>query len=81
MIFWIFRSLWSGCEEWRIVMHKPTEIEKDYCLRIVKDILQINTNSICEKYVDEIFRTAYAIGGDYSEKTLRSIAEILLKDA
>lgn len=61
-------------------MYNPTEIEKDNCFRIVKDILQINDNSICEKYVDEIFRTAYAIGGDYNEKTLRSIAEVLLKD-
>lgn len=61
-------------------MYKPTEIEKDSCLHIVKEILQINDNSKCEKYVDEIFRTTYAIGGDYNEKTLRSIAEVLLKD-
>lgn len=61
-------------------MYKPTEIEKDNCLCIVKDILQINNDSICEKYVDEILKMNYAIGGDYNEKTLRSIAEILLKD-
>ncbi len=61
-------------------MYKPKEIEKNNCLRIVNDILYIKDNSICEKYIDEIFNTTYAIGGDYNEKTLKSIAEILLKD-
>ena len=61
-------------------MYKPTEIERDNCIRIVKDILQIDNNSECEKYVNDIFNVTYAIGGDYSDKTLRSIAEVLLKD-
>ncbi len=30
--------------------------------------------------MDNIFRVAYSIGGDYGEKTLRSIAEIVLKE-
>lgn len=61
-------------------MYKPTEIEKNYCIQIVKDILKIENDFECEKYVDKIFRTTYSIGGDYSEETLRSIAEAVLKD-
>lgn len=61
-------------------MYKPTDSEKCECIRIVKDILQIDNDFICEKYIDNIFSTAYSIGGDYSEKTLRSIAEVILKD-
>lgn len=60
-------------------MYKPTEIERNNCMRIVKDILKVESDSECEQYVNEIFKTAYSIGGDYSEKTLMSIAEVLLK--
>lgn len=59
-------------------MYKPTEIEINNCICIVKDILKIESDSECEQYVDEIFKTTYSIGGDYSEKTLRTIAEVLL---
>jgi len=31
------------------------------------------------KYVNEILKITYSIGGDYSEKTLMSIAKVLLK--
>lgn len=60
-------------------MYNPTETEKNICIQIIKDILQIDDILECEKYVDNIFRIAYSIGGDYGEKTLRSIAEIVLK--
>lgn len=60
-------------------MYIPTEREKSNCIRIIKDILKINDISECEKYANNVFRIAYSIGGDYSEKTLRTIAEILLK--
>lgn len=60
-------------------MYKPTEIERNNCMRIVKDILKIESDSECEQYVNEIFKTTYSIGGDYSEKMLMSIAEVLLK--
>lgn len=60
-------------------MYKPTEIERNNCMRIVKDILKVESDSECEQYVNEIFKTTYSIGGDYSEKTLMSIAEVLLK--
>ncbi|MBQ2980925.1 MAG: hypothetical protein IJD58_02240 [Lachnospiraceae bacterium] len=43
-------------------------------MRIVKDILNVENDFECEQYVNEIFKTIYAIGGDYSEKTLMSIA-------
>ena len=45
-------------------------------------IFRIHGDNIveCEKYMDNIFRVAYSIGGDYGEKTLRSIAEIVLKE-
>ena len=59
-------------------MYKPTEIERNNCIRIVKDLLKIESDSECEQYANEIFKTTYSIGGDYSEKTLRSIAEVLL---
>lgn len=60
-------------------MYKPTENERRNCIRIVKEILKVNDDFGCEKYVDNIFSMAYSIGGDYSERTLRSVAEILLK--
>jgi len=60
-------------------MYKPTEIERNNCLRIVKDILKVESDFECEQYVNEIFKTTYTIGGDYSEKTLKSVAEVLLK--
>lgn len=60
-------------------MYRPTEIERNNCMRIVKDILRVENDSECEQYVNEIFKTTYSIGGDYSEKTLMSIAEVLLK--
>lgn len=61
-------------------MYKPTEIEKNDCIQIVKEILKTDDDFECEKYVDNIFRTTYSIGGDFSKETLRSIAEIMLKD-
>lgn len=60
-------------------MYKPTESERSSCTRIVKEILKIDDNSECEKYVNNIFNVTYSIGGDYSETTLRAIAEILLR--
>ena len=60
-------------------MYKPTEIERNNCMRIVKDILKVENDFECEQYVNEIFKTTYSIGGDYSEKTLMSIAKVLLK--
>ncbi len=60
-------------------MYKPTEIERNNCMRIVKDILKIESDSECEQYANEIFKATYSIGGDYSEKTLMSVAEVLLK--
>ena len=59
-------------------MYKPTESERKNCICIVKEILKIDNDSECEKYVNNIFSMAYSIGGDYSEITLRSIAEVLL---
>ena len=61
-------------------MYKPTENEKDNCIQIVKEILDIDEDIKCEKYVNDIFRIAYSIGCDYSKKALRSIAEAVLKD-
>ncbi len=61
-------------------MYKPTEMEKNSCIQIIKDILGIDNIVECEKYMDNIFRVAYSIAGDYGEKTLRSIAEIVLKE-
>lgn len=61
-------------------MYKPTEREKNNCIQIVKDILKIENEFECEKYVDKIFRTIYSIGGDYNKETLRSVAEVVLKD-
>ena len=60
-------------------MYKPTEIERNNCMRIVKDFLRVESDFECEQYVNEIFKTTYSIGGDYSEKMLMSIAEVLLK--
>ncbi|MBQ2922236.1 MAG: hypothetical protein IJE60_03955 [Tyzzerella sp.] len=58
-------------------MHRPTEVERNSCIRIVKDILKIENESECEQYANEIFKTTYFIGGDYSDKTLRAVAEAL----
>ena len=61
-------------------MYKPTEKEKNNCICIVKDILKIDDDIICEPYVKKIFNIAYSIGGDYGDETLRSIAKVVLKD-
>lgn len=42
------------------MMYKSTEIEKN-CIQIVKDILKIEDDFECEKYVDEIFKITYSI--------------------
>lgn len=60
-------------------MYRPTESEKSNCMRIVKDILKIDSDSECEEYVNSVFSMAYSIGGDYSETTLRTIAKVLLE--
>ena len=62
------------------MMYKPTKTEKNNCIYIVKDILKNTDDCECERYVDRIFAISYSIGGDYSEKTLRAIAEVVLKD-
>lgn len=61
-------------------MYKPTEIEKRNCIQIIKDILMTDDVVECEKYVDNIFSATYSIGGDYSQETLKAVAEIVLKD-
>lgn len=60
-------------------MCKPTEIERNNCMRIVKGIIKVESVFECEQYVNEILKITYSIGGDYSEKTLMSIAKVLLK--
>ena len=60
-------------------MYKPTESQRNNCMRIVKEIYKIDDNSECEKYVNNIFSIAYSIGGDYGETTIRAIAEALHK--
>ena len=60
-------------------MYKSTESERSNCVHIVKDILKTADNFECEKYADKIFSITYSIGGDYSEATLRSVAENLLR--
>lgn len=40
-----------------------------------RPILRVESDYECEQYVNEIFKTTYSIGGDYSEKTLKSVAE------
>lgn len=62
------------------VIYRPTGNETNNCIQIVKGILKTDADSECKKYVDKIFRIANSIGGDYSEKTLRAIAEAILKD-
>ena len=52
-------------------MYKPTEKEKNNCICIVKDILKIDDDIMCESYVNKIFSIAYSIGGDYGNETLR----------
>lgn len=42
-------------------MYKPTEIERNNCMRIVKDILKVESDSECEQYVNEIFMAFVAI--------------------
>ena len=49
-------------------------MDENFNKYIVKDILKIESDSECEKYANEIFKTIYSIGGDYSEKTLREDA-------
>ena len=61
-------------------MYKPTEKEKNNCICIVKDILKIDDDIMCESYVNKIFSIAYSIGWDYGNETLRSIAKVVLKD-
>ena len=40
-------------------MYKPTEKEKNNCICIVKDILKIDDDIMCESYVNKIFSIAY----------------------
>ena len=60
-------------------MYKVTEDERMICLRVVEDMLKGRDSFEYGKYVDEILKITYSIGGDYSEKTLRLVAEIVLK--
>lgn len=60
-------------------MYMPTESEKRNCINIVRNILNTSNDKKCQKYSEEIFKIAYSIGADYSEKTLKSIAEALIK--
>ena len=60
-------------------MYSPTDEEKNRCVCIVKEVLRLESDSDCEQHVDEIFKTIYAIGGDYSEKTIRSVAKVLFR--
>lgn len=53
--------------------------EKKKCINIVKELLN-SSDDECKRYSDEIFRIVYSIGGDYAEKTLRSIAEAIIKN-
>jgi len=60
-------------------MYQPSEEEKNNCAYIIKDILKNENDIVTNVYVEEVFKIAYSIGGDYSERTLRPIAEVLLK--
>ena len=53
--------------------------EKKKCINIVKELLN-SSDDECKRYSDEIFRIVYSVGGDYKEKTLRSIAEAIIKN-
>ena len=58
-------------------MYNPTDKEKKNCEDIVKEILELESDSDCERYVTKIFKTIYSIGGDYGEKTIKAVAEAL----
>ena len=60
-------------------MYTPTEDERKRSINIVKEILD-SSNDEYKRYSDEIFRIVYSVGGDYGEKTLRSIAEAIIKN-
>lgn len=60
-------------------MYLPTEKEKRNCTNIVRNILNNDNDAdTCKGLVDKIFMIAYSIGSDYSEKSLKSIAETLI---
>lgn len=59
-------------------MYKPTEKEKNDCYNMVKQLIKKEDDSECEEFANKVFSIAYAIGADYSEKTIRVIAESLL---
>lgn len=61
-------------------MYEVTENERMICLRIVEDMLKGSEPVEYGRYVEEILKRTYSIGGDYSEKTLRRVAEIVLKN-
>ena len=58
-------------------MYNPTDAEKECCIDVVKNLFGIERTTDCEQYVEEIFSTIYSIGGDYSEKTIRTVAEAI----
>ena len=61
------------------MMYMITENEKRICRQVVKEAFKPIREDEKEVYVEKIIKITYSIGGDYSEKTFRSIAEALIK--
>ena len=56
-----------------------SEKERAICCQVLKDILNPISDVERDAYVEKILNITYSIGGDYSEKTFRKIAEVLLE--
>lgn len=56
-------------------MYTHSEQEKKLSLKIVKDIFIDEDEETCLTIANKILRITDMIGGDYSDKTLRSVAK------
>ena len=58
-------------------MYTPTENERKLCYCIVRELIKGRKINIDEA-VDDVFATTYSIGGAYDERTLKSVAEVVI---
>jgi hypothetical protein len=61
-------------------MYNPSKEEKQLCYNIVRELLNNDKEKEYSKIVNEILLTTYSIGGDYGERTLREVANIVISN-
>lgn len=58
--------------------YRPTQAQR--CVAIVRECMHTDDAAKCERVAEDVFRTAYAIGGDYGERTIAAIAKEITRE-